>query len=108
MEGFTIIDGAVAVIIVLSALLAYSRGLVRERRTVPDARPLESRVDIAAACRNCCGTERTRAATGSVRTGVLRAPRARRSDTCVKPSRHRLGCVHGERHVLTCLGSVSC
>ncbi|WP_425098490.1 CvpA family protein [Tropicibacter sp. S64] len=30
MEGFTIIDGAVAVIIVLSALLAYSRGLVRE------------------------------------------------------------------------------
>lgn len=30
MEGFTIIDGAVALIIVLSALLAYSRGLVRE------------------------------------------------------------------------------
>ena len=30
MEGFTIIDGIVAVIIVLSALLAYSRGLVRE------------------------------------------------------------------------------
>lgn len=30
MEGFTIIDGAVAVIIVLSALLAYSRGFVRE------------------------------------------------------------------------------
>ncbi len=30
MEGFTIIDGVVAVIIVLSALLAYSRGLVRE------------------------------------------------------------------------------
>ncbi len=30
MEGFTIVDGIVAVIIVLSALLAYSRGLVRE------------------------------------------------------------------------------
>ncbi|MCJ8334245.1 MAG: CvpA family protein [Epibacterium sp.] len=30
MEGFTIIDGAVALVIVISALLAYSRGLVRE------------------------------------------------------------------------------
>lgn len=30
MEGFTIIDGAVALIIVVSALLAYSRGIVRE------------------------------------------------------------------------------
>ena len=30
MEGFTIIDGVVAVVIVISALLAYSRGLVRE------------------------------------------------------------------------------
>lgn len=30
MEGFTIIDGVVAVIIVLSAVLAYSRGVVRE------------------------------------------------------------------------------
>jgi membrane protein required for colicin V production len=30
MEGFTLVDGAVAVIIVLSAILAYSRGLVRE------------------------------------------------------------------------------
>jgi len=30
MEGFTIIDGVVAAVIVLSALLAYSRGLVRE------------------------------------------------------------------------------
>ena len=30
MEGFTIIDGVVAVVIVLSALLAYSRGFVRE------------------------------------------------------------------------------
>ncbi len=30
MEGFTIIDGAVALIIVVSALLAYSRGVVRE------------------------------------------------------------------------------
>ena len=30
MEGFTIIDGVVALIIVLSALLAYSRGFVRE------------------------------------------------------------------------------
>ena len=30
MEGFTVVDGVVAVIIVMSALLAYSRGLVRE------------------------------------------------------------------------------
>ena len=30
MDGFTIVDGGVAVVIVMSALLAYSRGLVRE------------------------------------------------------------------------------
>ncbi|MCG6903349.1 MAG: CvpA family protein [Rhodobacter sp.] len=30
MEGFTIIDGVVAVVIVISAILAYSRGFVRE------------------------------------------------------------------------------
>ena len=30
MEGFTLVDGAVALIIIISALLAYSRGLVRE------------------------------------------------------------------------------
>lgn len=30
MEGFTIIDGVVALIVVMSALLAYGRGLVRE------------------------------------------------------------------------------
>lgn len=30
MDGFTMIDGAVAVVIVLSAILAYSRGFVRE------------------------------------------------------------------------------
>ena len=30
MDGFTIIDGIVAIVIVLSALLAYSRGFVRE------------------------------------------------------------------------------
>lgn len=30
MQGFTIIDGAVALFIILSALLAYSRGFVRE------------------------------------------------------------------------------
>lgn len=30
MEGFTIIDGVVALVIVLSALLAYGRGFVRE------------------------------------------------------------------------------
>ena len=34
MEGFTIIDGIVALIIVLSALLAYSRGLVREAMAI--------------------------------------------------------------------------
>lgn len=30
MEGFTVVDGVVGVLIVMSALLAYSRGLVRE------------------------------------------------------------------------------
>lgn len=30
MEGFTLIDGVVAAVIIISALLAYSRGLVRE------------------------------------------------------------------------------
>lgn len=30
MEGFTIVDGVVALIVVISALLAYGRGLVRE------------------------------------------------------------------------------
>ena len=30
MDGFTLIDGVVAIIIVLSAILAYSRGFVRE------------------------------------------------------------------------------
>ncbi len=30
MDGFTLIDGIVALVIVVSALLAYSRGLVRE------------------------------------------------------------------------------
>ena len=30
MEGFTIVDGGVAIAIVMSALLAYSRGFVRE------------------------------------------------------------------------------
>jgi membrane protein required for colicin V production len=34
MEGFTLIDGIVAVIIVLSAILAYSRGLVREAMAI--------------------------------------------------------------------------
>ena len=34
MEGFTIIDAVVAVIIVLSALLAYSRGFVREAMAI--------------------------------------------------------------------------
>ena len=34
MEGFTVVDGVVAVIIVLSALLAYSRGLVREAMAI--------------------------------------------------------------------------
>lgn len=34
MEGFTAIDAVVAVVIVLSALLAYSRGLVRETMAI--------------------------------------------------------------------------
>lgn len=34
MEGFTLIDGVVAGVIVLSAILAYSRGLVRETMAI--------------------------------------------------------------------------
>lgn len=34
MEGFTIIDGVVAVVIILSALLAYGRGVVREAMAI--------------------------------------------------------------------------
>jgi membrane protein required for colicin V production len=34
MEGFTIVDGVVAVVILLSAILAYSRGLVREAMAI--------------------------------------------------------------------------
>ena len=34
MEGFTWVDGAVAAIVILSALLAYSRGLVRETMAI--------------------------------------------------------------------------
>ncbi|MFT4151415.1 MAG: CvpA family protein [Paracoccaceae bacterium] len=34
MEGFTIIDGVVAAVIVLSAILAYSRGFVREAMAI--------------------------------------------------------------------------
>lgn len=34
MEGFTIVDGIVAVIIILSAVLAYSRGFVREALSI--------------------------------------------------------------------------
>ena len=30
MEGFTVVDGGVAIMIVMSALLAYARGMVRE------------------------------------------------------------------------------
>jgi membrane protein required for colicin V production len=34
MEGFTIVDGVVALVIVLSAVLAYSRGFVRELMSI--------------------------------------------------------------------------
>lgn len=34
MEGFTIIDGVVALVIVVSALLAYARGFVRETMAI--------------------------------------------------------------------------
>ena len=34
MDGFTIVDGAVAAIILVSAILAYSRGLVREAMAI--------------------------------------------------------------------------
>jgi membrane protein required for colicin V production len=34
MEGFTVVDGIVLVVIVLSAILAYARGLVRESLSI--------------------------------------------------------------------------
>lgn len=34
MEGFTVIDGVVALVIIVSALLAYGRGLVREAMAI--------------------------------------------------------------------------
>ncbi len=34
MDGFTVVDGVVAAVIVISALLAYSRGLVREAMAI--------------------------------------------------------------------------
>ncbi|SDZ31458.1 membrane protein required for colicin V production [Jannaschia faecimaris] len=34
MDGFTIVDGAVAAVILISAILAYSRGLVREAMAI--------------------------------------------------------------------------
>ena len=34
MDGFTIVDGVVAVIILISAILAYSRGFVREGMSI--------------------------------------------------------------------------
>ncbi|MCO4846377.1 MAG: CvpA family protein [Yoonia sp.] len=34
MEGFTIVDGVVALVIIVSALLAYSRGFVREAMAI--------------------------------------------------------------------------
>jgi membrane protein required for colicin V production len=60
MEGFTIVDGVVAVVILLSAILAYSRGLVREAMAIlgwvgaaflaflfaPQAQPLIKEVPI--------------------------------------------------------------
>lgn len=60
MEGFTIIDGVVAVVIVLSALLAYARGIVRESLAIagwigaavlafifaPQAQPLVKEVPV--------------------------------------------------------------
>lgn len=34
MEGFTIVDGGVALVIIISAILAYSRGFVREAMSI--------------------------------------------------------------------------
>jgi membrane protein required for colicin V production len=34
MEGFNIVDGAVALIVIISAILAYSRGFVREGMSI--------------------------------------------------------------------------
>ena len=36
MDSFTLVDAAVALVIIVSAILAYSRGLVRENLAVAD------------------------------------------------------------------------
>ena len=41
MEGFTLVDGIVAVVVVLSAVLAYSRGFVRRGAAM---RPMDARL----------------------------------------------------------------
>ncbi|MBK5934358.1 membrane protein required for colicin V production [Rhodovulum imhoffii] len=60
MEGFTLVDGGVAVVVLVSALLAFSRGFVREAMSIagwiiaavlaftfaPDAEPLIREVPI--------------------------------------------------------------
>jgi membrane protein required for colicin V production len=60
MEGFTVIDGVVAAVIVISAILAYSRGFVREALSIvgwiaaaivaflfaPAAQPLMSEIPV--------------------------------------------------------------
>jgi membrane protein required for colicin V production len=60
MEGFTLVDGAVAVVILLSAILAYARGFVREALAIagwiaaavlaymfaPQAEPLVAEIPI--------------------------------------------------------------
>lgn len=60
MEGFTVVDAVVGVVIVLSALLAYSRGIVREAMAIlgwiaaavlgfmfgPQVRPLMTEIPV--------------------------------------------------------------
>jgi len=60
MEGFTLVDGIVALVIVVSAILAYSRGLVREMLAIlgwviaaivafifaPDVEPLVKEIPV--------------------------------------------------------------
>ena len=52
MQGFTLVDGIVLAVIVISAVLAYARGLVREGA-------LDPRLDRRGICRLFAGHRRS-------------------------------------------------
>ena len=109
MEGFTIIDGIVALIIVLSALLAYSRGIVRELLAIagwvvaailaflfaPQVEPLVKEVPVVGEfLADTCALSMLAAAAAifAVTLIVLGAPPARRSGRAPPPACRASAC----------------